>query len=29
VNVERAARLANDDHGVPRTMLERLGMGGD
>jgi glyoxylase-like metal-dependent hydrolase (beta-lactamase superfamily II) len=29
VNVERAARVAVDDLGVPRTMLERLGMGDD
>ena len=29
VNVERAARLAVGDRGVPRTMLERLGMGDD
>jgi len=29
VNVERAARLAVDDQGVPRTMLQRLGMGDD
>ena len=27
VNVERAARLALGDHGVPRTMLQRLGVG--
>jgi hypothetical protein len=27
VNVERAARLANDDFDVPHTMLKRLGMG--
>lgn len=26
VNVERACRVAADDYGVPRTMLERLGM---
>jgi len=29
VNVERAARLAVGDRGVPRTMLERLGLGDD
>ena len=29
VNVERAARVAVDDFDVPRTMLERLGMGDD
>lgn len=27
VNVERAARIAVDDHEVPRTMLARLGLG--
>ena len=29
VNVERAARLANDDFDVPHTMLKRLGIGDD
>jgi len=29
VNVERAFRVAQGDRGVPRTMLERLGMGDD
>lgn len=29
VNVERAVRVAQGDRGVPRTMLERLGMGDD
>lgn len=29
VNVERAARVAAGDLGVPRTMLERLGLGDD
>lgn len=29
VNVERAFRISQGDRGVPRTMLERLGMGDD